>query len=330
MKLQNRYNLQSFHDFQNSRVTTGFKDSYAGSVLERNLLAINPRILEKKFPELAFVNSGIEADNSGGYAPAIESLRLQPNGQFTIAGDYSTNKGKITIAGEADLLKVLTKEAHSIWSNTEIQRAALQNINLPERYVTYHNTIYMREIDSIGLLGINGVGGLLTNKFFPTDTAPKKIGTLDPQSMYQAVADFLIKQFDSVNNTPEYKANKLIIPVSLYNKLRGTIMNGLVTTPGGVQSVNIGQSSVLAYLQANFPDVDFVSSARAEDIDGAGTTAMVAFSTSNEAMVMRLPIPLTIGNVVQANSFEFRVDSFYCIAGLDIYEKTAGRIMVKV
>jgi hypothetical protein len=315
MKIGNLYNLDSFQGFQDSIKTSGFTDSFAGSVLARNLTAVDPKIFEKKFPELAFVNSGVQADNTGGYTKRIQSLRIQALGSFRTAGDASDNKGKISLAGEDSFIKVIEREAESKWTDSEIKEAELQGINLPQRYVQYHNSIYLREVGDIGLTGGDiGNEGLLNYSGFFASGAGGAIGTLTPIQMYDAIATLIIDQRNAVNNTPEYSANRVIMPVAVMNKLSVTILNTAA-----------GSSTVMRALQDNFPDVQFTASFRAGDVGGASAT--VAFSTSDEAMKMRIPLALTIGEVVKLGSFNFHVDSKYRIAGLDVLENTAGRIL---
>lgn len=315
MKLGNLYNLASFEAFCDSSKARGFTDAYAGSVLARNLTAVDPNIFEKKYPELAFVNSGVEADNSGGYARRIQSLRLQDLGGFTTAGDASGNKGKISLAGEDSFLKVIERESHSIWSDSEIREAELQNINLPQRYVQAHNRIYMREVDTIGLTGGIGNEGLLNYSGFNSDSAAGAISTLTAAQMYQEFADMINAQWNAVNNTPEYKANRVCMPVAVMNTLQSTIMD---TSAGNT-------ASVLRALQDNFPSVVFMASARAGDV--GGTSATVAYSNNAEVMKMRIPQPLTIGEIIKTGSFDYKVDSKYRIAGLDVLEDTGGFIL---
>ena len=85
MKIGEIYNLDTFKQLCNSDNHRHFSDSYTGTVLARNLTAINPKIFEKRFPELAFVNSGVTFDNTGGFAQRIQSLRLVALGGFTNA-----------------------------------------------------------------------------------------------------------------------------------------------------------------------------------------------------------------------------------------------------
>lgn len=316
MKLGNLYNLESFEAFCDSASRQrGFTDAYAGTVLARNLTAIDPRIFEKKFPELALINSGIEADNSGGYARRIQSLRLQDVGGFTTSGDSADNKGKISLAGEDSFLKVVERESHSKWTNSEIREAELQNINLPQRYIQAHNSIYMREIDTIGLTGGIGNEGLLNYSGFDSDTSAA-IGTLTPEQMYSAIGDAITTQRNAVNNTPEYRGNRVVTSVAVLNKLQATILN----TAGG-------SMSVLAALRANFPDVEFISSFRANDAGAGGTSTTVVYSNNSEVMKMRIPQPLTIGEIIKLGSFDYQVDSKYRIAGLDVLEDTGGFIL---
>lgn len=320
MKIGNAFDLKSFSCFCDSAKRPGFQDSEAGTILARSLTAVNPRVFEKKFPELAFVNSGIQADNTGGFASRIQSKRLQEIGGFTQAGDASGNKGKISLAGEDSVLKVVQRESHSTWSDTEIKQAALENVNLPERYVQSHNGIYMREVDEIGLAGKGGITeGLLNYSGFGSDSAAGVISTLTAQQMYDEVSDAIQAQWNAVNNTPEYMGNRVIMPTRVMNKLQATILNTAA-----------GSSTVLKALQDNYPSVTFMSSFRADTVANGGdlsASALVVYSNNEESMVMRLPVPLTIGEIIKVSSFDFRVDSKYRIGGLDVLEDTSGFIL---
>lgn len=317
MKIGHLYNLDSFKAFMDSAKKPGFADVYAGTVLARNLTAVDPRLFEKKFPELTFVNSGVQADNSGGYARRIQSLRVIDLGGFTTSGDASGNKGRISLMAEDSFLKVIVREADSVWTDDEIKESELQNINLVQRYVQAHNSAYMREIDQIGLLGgVAGIGtGLLNHSGFTATGAGGAIETLTAQQMYDAVAGLITDQFNAVNNTPEYMADRVIMPVDVMNKLNVTILNSAA-----------GSSTVLRALQDNFGGVQFLASFRAVNT-GAGVSATVAFSSSEEVMKMRIPVPLTIGEIIKQGSFDYKVDSKYRIAGLDVLENTGGRIL---
>jgi hypothetical protein len=317
MKIGNLYNLDSFKTFMDSAKKPGFADAYAGTVLSRNLTAVDPRLFEKKFPELTFVNSGVQADNSGGYARRIQSLRVIDLGGFTTSGDASANKGRISLMAEDSFLKVIVREADSVWTEDEIKEAELQNINLVQRYVQAHNAAYMREIDQIGLLGgVAGIGtGLLNHAGFTATPAGGAIEALTAQQMYDAIASLITDQHNAVNNTPEYMADRVIMPIDVMNKLSVTILNSAA-----------GSSSVMRALQDNFGGVQFMASFRAANT-GAGVSATVAFSSNDEVMKMRIPVPLTIGEIIKQGSFDYKVDSKYRIAGLDVLENTGGRIL---
>ena len=53
----------------------------------------------------------------------------------------------------------------------------------------------------------------------------------------------------------------------------------------------------------------------------------VAYSNNPEVMQMRIPVPLTISEIVKVSGFDYRVDSKYSIGGLDILESTGGYIL---
>lgn len=149
MKLGQIYDMSAMSRFCDAQSHT-FSDSESGTILARQLTAVNPKIFEKKFPELAFINAGIQADNTGGFAAKIQSLRLVEQGGFKTAGDASGNRGKIGLAGEDSYLTVIERQAESTWTDTEVKQADLGGVNLPMKYIQTHNKIYMRELDEIG------------------------------------------------------------------------------------------------------------------------------------------------------------------------------------
>jgi hypothetical protein len=333
MKIGDIINLPSVQAFSDSLTGTypeqlpwnwansmTFTDSYAGTILARQLTAINPKIFEKKYPELSFILSGIEADNIGGYAQLVQSLRVLENGGFTISGDPSGNKGKISLTAESNFIMITGLETSATWTTTEIKQAELNNINLPSKYIEAINKVYQRGVDKIGLLG--GVGtqaaskGLLNHTGF-TGTAASAITGLTAQQMYDAYADAITSQRNAVNNTPGYACNRVITPVYAINELARTVMN----------TANASNISALGLLKQNFPDVEFFGSFRCDDAAGSGVSASVFFSNSPDVMTMRIPIPLTIGEIIRKGSFDFSVDAMYRVGGLDVLENTGGYIL---
>lgn len=311
MKIGHLYNLPSFQRFMDSGKRPGFTDSDSGVILARNLTAIDPKIFEKKYPELTFVNSGIQADNSGGFARRIQSLRVIERGGFADVGDHASNKGKISLTSEDSYIKVFPKEGHSIWTDDEVKEAAMQNINLPQKYLSAHQTLYMQLVDSIGYLGHNGQDGLL-NAAFSSVAATAPIATATSQELYDDIANLITAQWNAVFNTPEYMANKVVMPTDVFNTLNKRILNTAA-----------GSSTVMKALKDNFPGVDFTATPKADNVDGGGSVTC-AYSNNVEAMKMRIPMPLTIGEIIKINSFDHRVDSKFRIAGLDILEAAAG------
>ena len=316
MKIGQIYDLAAFQRFLDSSKKTGFADSDGGVILARSLTAIDPTIFEKKFPELTFNNSGIDVNNTGGYAQRIQSKRLVARGSFTESGDTSGNKGKISLAGEDNFLKVVERAAFSSWSDTEIKQAEIENVNLPSEYITNHNMIYQREIDEIGYLGVRGQEGLLNYSGFVSSGATGAIGTLTAQQMYDDIADLIEAQWNAVNNTPEYKANRVDMPTYVLNKLTSTILDTAA-----------GSGSVLNALKANFAGVEFRSTFRADNAGGVGVSHTAAYTNNKEGLIMRIPQALTIGEIIKPSSFDFRVDSKYRIGGLDVLDDTSGHIL---
>lgn len=312
MKIKNLYNLDSFDEL----IGCGhkLKDSDAGTVLARSLTFVNPQILEKKYPELSFMNSGITANNQGGVAKRIQSLRLLDSGSFKNRSDIAGNKGKISLTAEDTFLKVIQRDAHSEWNDTEVKQAALENINLVSSFISGHNKIYMRELDDIGYTGGEVGEGLLNYSGFASTAATGAVGTLTAQEMYDDVSGLITLQNNQVFNTPEYMVTNVDMPVTVFNKLNETMLN----------TAN-GSSTVLKALKDNYPGVKFNATARAESVSGSSRT--VAYNNSDQAMVFRVPVPLQVSEIIKVSGFDFRLDSKYHVGGLDVLEDTAGYIL---
>lgn len=316
------YNLDSFEDLTKSHEAKGFKDSAGGIVLARNLEYIDPEIFEQEFPDVTFTQSGVLVNNSGGYAKAITKLKRGKQGGFTNVGDNASNKGKITVTGEDDTIPVIEREAFSEWTDTEVQQADLENINLVSDFIEAHNEEYNRDLDEIFYTGTkNNDGtqrseGLLNYSGFTATAATGAIGTLTGEEQYDAIASLITRQRTAVSNVQSYSATHVVMPTRVYNTISETILN----SAGSAQSV-------LSALKANFPDVTFMMTFRAEDGGTGGASATVAFSSNRKSMQMRVPHQLEVGEIIKTGSFKFHVDSKYRIAGLDIAENGAGEIL---
>ena len=315
MKIGNLYDLQAFESFADSVKASGFKDAFTGTVLGRNLTHVNPKILEKKYPELAFVNSGITADNTGGYAPQIQTLRLLAQGSFAEAGNRSVNEGKISLSAEDSFINVSDRSIESSWTRSDIETAKLQNINLATQYVGAVNELYLRELDISGFTGLNGSVGLLNNTAFATGSASPATG-LTAQQQYDEIAELITAQHDGVNNTIEYMAARVTMPTNVFNLLSQNMLNTAGST-----------STVIKALRDNFPGVVFNSSERCNSGGVGGASVVVAYSTNENAIVFRLPIPLQLGELVKVGSFSWKTDYMYRVAGLDVLETTAGQLL---
>jgi hypothetical protein len=321
-KLRNLYDMDSFAALQHCGGSRGFTDTAGGVILARNLTAIDPIILEVKYPELAFVNAGIDFSNTGGYAKQITTLRTAEHGNFAVSGDSADNKGKISLSMEDSYIPVIAKEAHSIWSDDEIKTAELQGINIVAQYINAHRKIYLQEIDDAGFIGIIGNSnnikyrGLLNTTLFNSDTAANTINNMTFQQAYDEISGLIQAQWSAVNNIPQYMADRVVMPTRVMNAIQSKI-----------ELVNGQYINVLEALRKNYPQVKFLSTHKAENVAPFNTSVTVAFSTSPEAMKMRVPVPLSIGQIVRQSSFHFRIDSKYRVAGLDILESASGMIL---
>lgn len=314
MKTGQLYDLNSFKAFNDAANVT-FKDAYAGVNLQRNLTHINAEIFTKAYPELTFMNSGVKANNTGGYSPKIQTLRLLGQGGFAEGGDKSENAGIISLGMEDTWMNVTRRHAKTSWSTDELEESKLTNINLPQQYMINVNRAYMREIDEAGLVGLGAQKGLLNHAGIVTGAASGLASAITAQALYDEFSALLTDQWDAVNNTPEYMADTVTMPTHVLNILSSKMLN----TAGSAMTV-------MTALRGNFPGVKFNASFRANSVDGGGSVT-AAYATGEDCMVMRLPITLRVGKLIQTDSFNFQTSYMYRIAGFDLLEATSARLL---
>lgn len=308
------YNVQSFED-KAAFAKKHFIDA-GGIILARNLEHLSTEIFTQEYPELTFLMQGITVNNEGGYADSIKKLKLAISGEFRESGTNTNTTGKITLTGEDDSIPVFSLEAESDWSEIELKKAELQNVNLPGRFLEAHAEVYNRKIDTIGYLGqvrtdgTQKTRGLLNYTGWDTDTAAVTAAAATGVELYQEIADLINRQWSNVFNVPAYKATHVVMPNSVYNITQSKFLNTAGT-----------EMSVLRALQMNFPTITFGVTDKAEDV--GGTSVTVALSQNRRGMQFRLPVPLNVSSIDQ-RGFKYYVESYFAIAGLDVIEDGAA------
>jgi hypothetical protein len=318
MKLGQLYNLKRMSEVRDKAPgrPANFLDADPGLLIASSLRHIDPKMFEKKYPELAFVNSGITIDNSGGYAEFIMSRRKDIAGGFRNALDDSANKGKITLKSDSSQIRVIERQAFSEWSDTQIKQAQLEGINLPNDHIAAHNQVYLKEVDEFGYVG-NAEAvteGLLNYSGFVTKTETTAPESMTGEQLYEMFSNFITSQWTSVNNIPEYRVNRVDMPISVANHLRSKYYI--------IENMRV---NVLKALQNDFSEITFSTTFRAENVEGA--RVIVAYANNEQAMVFRIPVPLTIGDLINQGSFTYKFDSKYRMAGLDVLVNEAGNLL---
>lgn len=309
------FNVKSFED--KAAQAKRFTDA-GGIILARSLEHLSTEIFTQEYPELTFLQQGIVVNNEGGYSDTIKKLKLQIAGDFREAGTNTNTTGKITLEGEDDSIPVFSMDAESDWSEIELKKAELQNINLPSRFMEAHVEVYNRKIDTIGFIGqvrSNGTfktRGLLNYTGWDTDVASVTAAAATGQELYDEIAGLIIRQWANVFNVEAYKADHVILPYSVFNIATTKFLN-----------TNGTEASVMRALQLNFPGVSFGVTNRAEAGQAGVSSVAVAFSRNRRAMQFRLPVPLEISSIDQ-RGFKYYMESYFSIAGLDVIEDGAA------
>lgn len=307
------FNLQSFED--RAAEARQFTDA-GGVILARNLEHISPEIFTQEYPGMMFLTRGIEVNNEGGYADAVKKIKLQIDGDFASSGNKTNGTGKITLSGQDDVITTFTIEGNSDWSEVELKKAEIGNVNLPSRFMDAHFERYNQTLDNLGYKGrYNSAGalitpGLLTYTGFDSDNAAAAASTLTGVELYQEIADLINRQWANVFNSETYKASNVDMPIGVYNQAMTQILNSAGS-----------EMSVLKALQVNFPTVNFGATFQAGDA-GAGSVT-VAYTTNRRALQFRVPVPLQLSSVDQ-RGFKYYIESFASLAGLDVIEDGAA------
>lgn len=308
MKLNQLMNINSIK--AHLEVARNFKDAN-GVLLAQQLTHVDPNIFKKLYPENVFLNSGLTIDNSGGLKNQIKKIRLSAKGSFEDANNRGANKGLISLDAENDTIGVIAKETSINYTDDEITQAKEENINIVERLLSATDEIYRQEIDEILATGSTLNKGLLNYDGFTADSG-SDIASMSGTDAYDVIAQLITDQRNAVNNTNGYMANTVVMPTRVLN-----IISSKKWKP------ETSEKSVLKMLMEDFTDVKFLSSWRANDVNGTSVT--VAYATNPNGIIIRIPQPLIIGKTVPEGSFGYRADAKYRIAGIDVAENKAGR-----
>lgn len=311
------YGVKSFEDAAAKAKT--FTDA-GGIIIARNLEYLSTEIFTQEYPDLTFLQQGITVNNEGGYADSIKKLKLAISGGFKMAGTKTDTTGKITLEGEDDNIPTFSKDAESDWSEIELKKAELQNVNLPSRFLEAHAEVYNREIDSIGYLGqkrsdgTQKTLGLLNYTGWDTDVAATTAALMPGLELYESLAGLINRQWTNVFNVASFKADHVTMPYTVYNIAQSKFLN-----------TNGTEATVLRALQLNFPGVTFGVTDKAEAVVGVGArpSVTVALSKNRRGMQFRLPVPLEVSSIDQ-RGFKYYVESYFSIAGLDVIEDGAA------
>jgi len=309
VKLGNLYDLKSF-DGAISHLKA--MDTTGGTILGRNLEYVTQEVFKQRVAGVTFLDSGIEIDNSGGWADAITKRKIGVTGGFRTEGDNSNTNGKISIKAT---IPVIMREASSDWTEMQLNQSDLEGRNLVQDLIGGHDQLYKQEIDEIGWTGGDAGTGLLNYAGWSSDASAGVFSGLTGLEMYNEVRDIINLQRAAVFNDPMYSCNAMVMHPDTFNLLSGTILNSAA-----------GPMSVLEAIKMNL-GIDKVTLSFRADI--SGTKRLVVYSTFREGMVMRIPQALMVSPVDQ-KGFHYYVESLFRIGGLDVAENAAAYVLTGV
>lgn len=321
------HNSRSFQAFDDSIMgynRVGVTDSDAGVLLARQMEFVNPQILDKKYADAVLMNSGIAVSNVGGYKNFITTLRSDVAGHFKRTTNKDASAGTISLSTERTTIPVHTIEARTAWTETEIKTASEEGINLVDKYLDGVMEVYALTNEEIGWKGWGDYQdvGLATNSLFAIDTATTVIDAQTTlQSDYDTIVGWINKQRNALGGITAYYSDMLALPQSLYS---------LLTSKGKFTQYNYTNDNVIDAVEntynRNGQTLRIIASPFLEASSVGGKGRAVLFSKSEECMVFRVPIPLTVSPVYQ-KLFNYETGYMARVAGIDILEKRSGLII---
>lgn len=291
----------------------GFKDA-AGIALSRNNEYIDPTMFSLEYPELIIPSVGFLADNSGGFADTVRSLRSRAIGSYREAGSKANNIGNITMSADTSIIRVHSYSADSEWSEFEMRKAASQGRSLQSEYFDGHKQIYAETIEDLSWNGTDGASGVFYS-YGAHVAAGGTYATGTGVDRFNYISDFIDQQRSLTNNIRGYYANVCVLPTAVYNNAVRELIDG----------ANGSNITVMGMLQKAYPEISFKTSVRCDDI--GGLQAMALFSTNPQAAKLRIPMPLEF-SAIEKRLFNYEVASQFSFAGVDVLESRSGMIVV--
>jgi len=294
-------------------VKTFIQDSVDGLVAQGQLVKSSKQIFEEKFKDLTLWETGLIVNNEGGFARAIERLKVTPKGSFRSAmGRHDTN-GIISLDGQSELIKIDVRDAESSYS---IYDEKATQVNLLTGLMKAHNEVFVDDLDKIGYLGddILGNKGLLNIDYSSSFAGGKTWEAMTDKELTDALRELYITQTVAVGVKSLY-ATHIIVPVGVYLKI-------------SVNDYKDGVDLTIRRKMERDLGVKFVPTYRAVGVKDFGCDVAVAMSNDQYAQQFRLPQPLKFTPLFREN-YKRRVTSYYGVGGVDFINDCGARLEFK-
>ncbi len=293
-----------------------------GLLLSRHNIILDPYIFRQQYPDVTWDMTGVEISNIGGIHNTIDKIKTEATGSFAKNRQGDGNTGIISLKAENASISVVALNAKTEpFTKDDLEAAAASNRPLVTELTTAMFRIFQRENDQEFYRGTTTGGtGLLNNGLFKSATASADAKTSTGLELFTEISEFITDQWNDVLNVNSYKANVIVMPTDVFNTLTHTHIN----TAGGLVTVKVA-------LEMAFAGVKIMSSFRCNDTSKAGqpnNSVVCAFASGKDAMVYRLPKPLTIHAQFQLSATQFQIEADYRLAGLDIVESLSGRKLI--
>jgi len=301
----------------------------AGSYLEYQLTYVVPRVLKRIYPATPALEL-FSVSNEG----TLEKIIL--NRMKTFSGSHyreheqksNPNRGMITVAYNANGMRIEDFEASSEYKEIDLLRAAQMNDPLDASVIEAHDESYKTAIDNIAFLGMQDeqgntlVEGLLNNSQVNSTVALNSTYTFDSASnngvtMWNDLKKLYNALIALSGGQQMLWPDTIVTSPKVYGYLATTTYGTGTSSPTNAQNYK----TIMQMLKEMLGITEIRATNRAVGLDTGTTDRLCMFNRKADNMMLYIPQPLKFSEVAKIK-FNYSIDSMFRVAGLNIFRNS--------
>ena len=292
--------------------------------LTSNLAHIEAEVYAIEYPEYKYSKFVPIDDTAPAYSPQIVRRVIDYRGGLKPRSPYGTDVPTSDVSQKAEFKDIHTFQNGYQFTIEELEQARLGMITLDTERAQAVRATSEASTNQIMLLGAlkddDGVTdlalvgeGLFTSPSVPVSTSAGKIEDIvaaGGEKMAQAVLNVFNAAYNNVyiNQTKTvHKPNTFAMPSSTLRLLGSTLLG-----PN-----NGSNFTLLQFLKANYPDVDFDDDIQLEHAGTAGARRLICYKKDKRIVRGHMPMPLTFQAIEGPNNMAFYVPAMCRTGGVE-------------